>query len=308
MNLLHMRYAVEVARLGSLKRAADVLLVAQPNISRSIKELEGDLGIALFIRSARGMELTPEGEEFIGYAKSILAQMEEVEGLYKKNASHIQRFSVAMPPVAYMAEAVAAMLDESDAPACRMLCRETDNRTVISLVSERECRLGIIRYAAMYDPYFKPHLEERGLIYEVVAEFTPSVLVSARHPLAGRGSISLDELAPYTEIAETDVYVPTLSPARVEKELYPTEGQRRMYASERAVRMDLVAGCEGAYVWSSPLPEAEMTKYGLVRLSCADARPVYKDVLIHREGYRLSLVDRRFVTALCEARRRAFRA
>ena len=69
MNILHMKYAVEVAKVGSLNKAAESLYVALPNISRSIKELEADLGISIFNRSAKGMELTPEGEEFIGYEK-----------------------------------------------------------------------------------------------------------------------------------------------------------------------------------------------------------------------------------------------
>ena len=59
MNVLHMKYAVEVARLGSLNKAAESLLVAQPNLSRSVKELEAELGIAIFTRSAKGMVLTP---------------------------------------------------------------------------------------------------------------------------------------------------------------------------------------------------------------------------------------------------------
>ena len=76
MNILHIKYALEVARLGSLNKAAESLLTAQPNISRSIKELEADLGITIFNRSAKGMELTPEGEEFMSYAKEILKQIE----------------------------------------------------------------------------------------------------------------------------------------------------------------------------------------------------------------------------------------
>ena len=52
MNVLHMKYAVEVARLGSLNKAAETLHIAQPNLSRSIKELEADLGITIFSRSA----------------------------------------------------------------------------------------------------------------------------------------------------------------------------------------------------------------------------------------------------------------
>ena len=83
MNVLHMKYAVEVARLGSLNKAAESLLIAQPNLSRSVKELEAELGITIFTRSAKGMVLTPEGEEFIGYASEILKQIDRVDKMYK---------------------------------------------------------------------------------------------------------------------------------------------------------------------------------------------------------------------------------
>ena len=79
MNILHLKYAVEVAKVGSLNKAAETLLIAAPNVSRSIKELEADLGITIFGRTAKGMFLTPEGHEFIGYAKTILSQIEQVE-------------------------------------------------------------------------------------------------------------------------------------------------------------------------------------------------------------------------------------
>ena len=78
MNILHMKYAVEVARVGSLNKASETLLIAQPNLSRSIKELEADLGITIFDRTAKGMFLTPDGETFIGYAKDILKQAKTV--------------------------------------------------------------------------------------------------------------------------------------------------------------------------------------------------------------------------------------
>ena len=62
MNLLHMKYAVEVARTGSINRAAEQLLIGQPNLSRAIKELESSLGVTIIKRSAKGMKLTPDGE------------------------------------------------------------------------------------------------------------------------------------------------------------------------------------------------------------------------------------------------------
>ena len=79
-----MKYAVEVAGLGSLNKAAESLLIAQPNLSRSVKEPEAELGITIFTRSAKGMVLTPEGEEFIGYADEILKQTDQVDRMHLK--------------------------------------------------------------------------------------------------------------------------------------------------------------------------------------------------------------------------------
>ena len=72
MNILHMKYAVEVAKAGSLNKASETLLIAVPNISRSIKELEADLGITIFDRTTKGMCLTHEGEEFIMVMEGIM--------------------------------------------------------------------------------------------------------------------------------------------------------------------------------------------------------------------------------------------
>ena len=105
MNILHMKYAVEVAKVGSLNKAAETLLIAAPNVSRSIKELEADIGISIFERTTKGMELTPEGEEFINYAKGILNQIDEVESFYKKGSAKKQRFSISVPRACYISEA-----------------------------------------------------------------------------------------------------------------------------------------------------------------------------------------------------------
>ena len=82
MNLLHMKYAVEIAEAKSINRASETLFVGQPTLSRAIKELEQNLGIKIFDRSAKGMFLTPDGEVFIRYAKAILKQVDEVEAAF----------------------------------------------------------------------------------------------------------------------------------------------------------------------------------------------------------------------------------
>jgi len=75
MNVLHMKYTVEIARTGSINKASEALLVAQPNLSRAVKELEGSLGIIIFDRSSKGMTLTADGENFVRYAQKILNQI-----------------------------------------------------------------------------------------------------------------------------------------------------------------------------------------------------------------------------------------
>ena len=107
MNILHLKYAVEVARCGSINQAAEALYINQPNLSRAIKELENSLGITIFDRTAKGMFVTPEGEEFLGYAKKILSQIDEVESIYKAGVPIKQRFSISVPRASYISEAFA---------------------------------------------------------------------------------------------------------------------------------------------------------------------------------------------------------
>ena len=107
MNLLHMKYAVEVAKTGSINKAAEKLLIGQPNLSRAIKELEASLNIRIFERTPKGMNLTPDGRVFIHYATSILQQVDEVEGIFRPGAVLRERFSISVPRASYISDAFA---------------------------------------------------------------------------------------------------------------------------------------------------------------------------------------------------------
>ena len=196
MNILHMKYAVEVARLGSLSRAAESLLVAQPNISRSIKELETDLGITIFTRSAKGVSLTPQGEEFVALAKGILKQIDEVEMHYKQSAPKKRRFSISVPRACYISEAFARFSKTIGDGQAEIYYKETNSQRTINNVLNRDYKLGIIRYAENYDRYFKEMLEEKGLAYEMVSEFSYVLLMSRDNPLAKLERITFDDLIP----------------------------------------------------------------------------------------------------------------
>ena len=304
MNILHMKYAVEVARLGSLNKAAETLIIAQPNISRSIKELEADLGITIFNRSAKGMVLTPEGEEFISYAQSILKQIDEVEMLYKQGSTKKQKFSISVPRAGYISAAFAEFSKSIGVDPAEIFYKETNSQSTINTVLNNDYKLGIIRYAENYDGFFKSMLEEKGLAYEMVAEFSYTLIMSRDNPLATKDEIYFDDLSPYMEIAHADPYVPTLPLSKVVKDELPDNISRRIFVFERASQYDLLSENPETFMWISPAPQKVLDRYGLVQRACAENKKIYKDVLIYKEGYKLSRLDKQFITALCDSRRK----
>lgn len=304
MNILHMKYAVEVAKAGSLNKAAQTLLIAQPNLSRSIKELEGELGITIFDRSAKGMMLTPEGEEFIGYAKSILRQIDQVESMYRKTSMPKQRFSISVPRACYISEAFAQFSCQLSDQSAELFYKETNSQRTIRNLLEHDFRLGIIRYAENYDQYFRAMLDAKELNYEMICEFTYQLVMSKEHPLAKKDEITFDDLHPYIEIAHADPYVPSLPLSKVVKEELPDNIDRRIFIYERASQFDLLSVNPQTFMWVSPVPQKLLDRYGLVQRKCTQNHKVYRDVLIYRNGYKLTALDNAFITELCMARRK----
>ena len=304
MNILHMKYAVEVAKAGSLNKAAQTLLIAQPNLSRSIKELEGELGITIFDRSSKGMKLTLEGEEFIGYAQNILRQIEQMEKMYKDTSVPKQRFSISVPRASYISEAFARFSCQLSPESAEVFYKETNSQRTIRNLLENDYRLGIIRYAENYDQYFRAMLDEKELNYETICEFTYQLLMSCEHPLAQKTNIAFDDLRPYIEIAHADPYVPSLPLSKVVKEELPDNINRRIFIYERASQFDLLSENPHTFMWISPVPDKLLSRYGLVQRKCDENQKVYRDVLIYRKGYRLTSLDQAFITELCLARRK----
>ena len=79
MTLQQLRFLIAVAENGSINAAAQNLYTAQSNISSAIKSLEGELGISIFTRSSRGVMLTSDGTELLGYARQVVEQANMLE-------------------------------------------------------------------------------------------------------------------------------------------------------------------------------------------------------------------------------------
>ena len=295
MNILHMKYAVEVASAGSLNRASEELLIAPPNLSRSIKELEADLGIMIFDRTSKGMILTKRGEEFIHYARRILEEIDDVERAFKETPPEKKQFSISVPRASYIADAFVNFSREIGGEPIELYYKETNPYRAIKNIMELNYRLGIIRYASRYNKYFIDTLEEKGLAHELVIQFHYVLIMSRNNPLALKHNIHFTDLQPFIEIAHADPFVPTLPSAIVRKEELPDNVQRRIFVFERGSQFYLLSENPETFMWVSPVPQNILERHGLVQLECPDNTKLYKDVLIYRRNYKLSDLDRKFI-------------
>ncbi len=306
MNILHMKYAVEIAKAGSINKAAEALLVAQPNLSRSIKELEADLGITIFDRTAHGVRVTADGEKFIGYAERILKQIDNVEEIFKSDNAVKRKFSISVPRTSYISDAFTEFTKKIGSESVELFYKETNSSRAINNILHADYNLGIIRYAENYDKYFEQMLEEKGFIGELITKFNYVITMSRHSPLAKLDKIRFRDLQPYIEVAHADPYVPTLSLAQVKKEELPDNIARRILVFERASQFEVLSENHETFMWVSPAPDKLLKRYDLVQKECDENKKIYKDVLIYRKDYKLSELDKLFISELSKSKKEHF--
>ena len=304
MNLLHMKYAVEIAETNSINKAADKLYVGQSALSRATKELEASLGVTLFERSAKGMFLTSDGEMFIRHAKNVLAQIDEIEDMFSGGTISKKHFSVSVPRASYIAEAFAEFSKAIDKDTqAEILYKETNSMRAVKNILQEDYKLGIIRYAENYDKYYKTMMDEKGLDYELITEFRHVLIMSSESPLAKKEKITYGDLVDLVEISNPDPYVPSLPLAEVRKEELSEISSRRIFVFERASQFELLSENPETYMWVSPVPKKTLERFGLAQRKCDENKRVYKDLLIHRKDYSHSELDNMFIEYVIKSKR-----
>ena len=304
MNILYLRYAVEVAKAGSLNKAAEELFVAQPNLSRAIKELEKEHSITIFDRNFKGITLTPEGERFIERGKQILRELDLFEQEFKGENVKKSLFSVSVPRASYISRAFTEFCKcLSTEQVCEVYYKETNALRAINNILEKDYNLGVIRYAKQYDKYFKDLLESKNLCCELICEFKFVLLMNKESELCSLDEIHFSDLEDYIEISHADPYVPSVSLSKIKKEELPDNIKRRIFVFERASQFDVLSSDPETFMWVSPVPQETLERYGLVERICPDNNKEYRDVLIYSKNYKLSVLDKLFITELAKASR-----
>lgn len=304
MNLTHLRYMVEVERLGSITKAAAALYMGQPNLSKAIKEMEREVGIPIFKRSAKGVVATEKGKEFLQYAKAILVQMDKMEAIYRDDPGSDIDFQLLLPRASYISHAFTEFLNKAErTERMDIKIKETNSMDAINSIVECEYNLGIIRYPLNYEAFFMSLIDEKNLRAEEIWTFDYVILMSEKNPLAHSQQITENMLDKYIEVLHGDNIVPNISSAFQKKDTQLHSTKRHIYVYERGSQFDILSSVPEAFMWVSPMPKAVLKRYGLVQRTCSDVKKTNKDMLIYQNNYRLSSVDQMFLDELENVRR-----
>ncbi|WP_225031188.1 LysR family transcriptional regulator [Paraburkholderia sp. XV] len=194
MDLRHLRYFCTVAARGSILGAAEELGIAQPPLSMQIKQFERELGVPLFRRMSRGVQLTAEGEALLEPARAILDLQRQfvdlARGLRRGDRGTV-RVGLAGAVALLPAVPTTIKIFRERLPGAKVTMEESNTPALADALRERILDAAIIR-----PPMPDPH----GLrVYPLVSEPT-RIALPAGHRLSGRKKIKLSELANETLI------------------------------------------------------------------------------------------------------------
>ena len=304
LNVYHLRYALEIAKTGSIKNAAENLYMAQPNLSRAIKELENSVGITIFERTTKGVIPTADGRKFLEHAAKIVKYAEELKDLFNKRKD-VSVFSITAPRASYISNAFTEFSKNlsSEKETEIFYCEGNYLKAINNLVYE-DYKLAIVRYNEKDEECFKELLEEKGLSGELIARFSMKLVFSADSDLAKENEITTEKLSNYIECSYGDQFSPSITEDGARDVNKLDETKNVIYLTGSASTFDLLSENNKTFARCSPISEKTINRYNLVQVDCEDEKAIYKDFLIYKKNYKFTELDKIFITELCNSRRK----
>jgi DNA-binding transcriptional LysR family regulator len=195
VTLQQLQSFIEVAAEGSISAAADLLYVSQPTMSAAMKDLEARVGRSLLVRSARGITLTSDGVEFLGYARQVVEQVALLEQRYLDRPPSRRLLGVSAQHYSFAVDAFVRMVKASGAEQYEFSLRETRTWDIIEDVRTLRSELGILYRNDFNRDVIDKLLRDSGLSFHPLFLADPHIFVSRKNPLARRKSVTLDDLA-----------------------------------------------------------------------------------------------------------------
>lgn len=276
MTLQQLKYALTIADRGSMNEAAKQLFLSQPSLSETIKELENEIGLDIFLRSNRGIVITPEGEEFLSYAKQVIDQYELLQSKYiEKNIK--KKFSVSTQHYTFAVKAFVETVKQIGMEHYEFAVHETTTASVIENVKNFKSEIGVLYQNDFNEKVLNKMFKENGLEFVELFSCDTFVYIWKGHPLAKQKVISMEELDEYPCLSFDQGKNNSLYLAEEMKSTY--EYKRLIKANDRATLLNLMVGldaytlcsgiiCEdlnGSDYCAIPLAETEKMRIGYIK-------------------------------------------
>ncbi len=294
MKLQQLRYVVKVAECGSITEASRRLFVSQPSITASIRDLENEMGVHIFERTNKGVIVSEEGETFLGYARQVLDQADLLEGKYKGTSEQVPHFSVSCQHYSFAVNAFVDVIREFDAARYDFTLREEQTHEIIEDVAHMKSELGILYLSEHNREVIERMLVANELVFEGLFCATPHVFVSADHPLAGRSSVTLEDLEDYPFLSyEQGSY----NSFYYSEELTSTfERRKNIRVRDRATLFNLAMGLNGYTVCSGVISH-ELNGPGIISIPL-DVDEYMEIGIITRKNTTLTRYGRAYIDAI----------
>ncbi len=300
MTLVQLKYAITVANAASMNEAARQLFISQPSLSTSIKELEEEIGVELFRRTNRGIQVTPEGEEFIGYARQVAEQYQLIESKYIEKERVKKRFSVSMQHYTFAVDAFVELVKQFGMDEYEFAAYETRTYDVIENVKNFKSEIGILYVNDFNRKVLTKLFHESNLEFHEILECSVFVYMWKGHPLAGREMVSLEDLKEYPCLSfdqgsNNSFYFS-------EEVLSTYEYKRLIKASDRATFLNLMVGLNGFTLCSGIICEKlNGTDYCAVKLQSDEVMTIG---YLARKGANISRLGKKYLEEISKYKSR----
>jgi DNA-binding transcriptional LysR family regulator len=248
MTLQQLKYVRTVADKGTISEAAKALFLSQPSLTTAIHELETEMGITIFYRTNKGITLTSDGEEFLGYARQVLEQTSLIEEKYAGKALGKHRFCVSTQHYSFAVEAFVDLLRQYSGEEYDFHLRETQTYELIEDVAHLRSELGVLYLNRFNETILRKTLRENDLTFHTLFIAKPHVFVGSSNPLAQKETVTLEDLAPYPRLSyeqgeHNSFYFS-------EEILSTLECKKDIHVCDRATLFNLLIGLNGYTICS----------------------------------------------------------
>lgn len=294
MTLQQLKYAITVAETGTITEAANKLYISQPSLTNAIHELEKEMNIIIFNRTNKGISISKEGEDFLGYARQMLEQATILEDKYKGDNGGKKKFCVSTQHYSFAVNAFVDLIKKIGQDEYDFSLRETQTYEIIEDVAKMRSEIGILFLNDFNEKVITKILKSYDLEFHQLFVAKPHVFISRKHPLAQNQVIINEELEQYPyltfEQGEHNSFY-------FSEEIFSaTERKKNIRVRDRATLFNLLIGLNG-YTVCSGVIDKKLNGKDIIAVPLADESDMRIGYITHKKG-RISRLGTTYLEAL----------